>query len=157
MSNWENEKRILEDATESINRRMDTCFVANMCTLADTQEPAILVQDLYSHYIFEIYYDYKNKMYSVVPRGALGNIADDERYSRNSIHNGFGFSEIPHGFLESIYNKWKKSNKKENKMSDFTLATKLFGKLKRSGINYKFENGIYNPEKLILTTNTIFP
>ena len=35
-------------------------------------------------------------------------------------------------------------------MSEFTLATKLFGKLKNAGIRYKFSNGVYNPEEITI-------
>ena len=112
MADWSIERRILRDAAESINRRTDTTgFIAEMATVADsTQEPLILVRDRDNHYIFEIYYDYEGKMYSVVPRGALGCIADNMNYLRNSTHNGFGFCVVPHLFLNEIYNVWKKTH-----------------------------------------------
>lgn len=45
----------------------------------------------------------------------------------------------------------KKTLKKEKIMSDeFTLETNLFDKLKEKGILYGFQNGVYNPEEIII-------
>ena len=46
----------------------------------------------------------------------------------------------------------KEELKKENKMSEFTLKTALFGKLNENDINYRFIDGVYNPEKIVITT-----
>ena len=154
MADWKIEEKVLLDAVESINRRMDICFSAELAHCGESLEPLVLVRDGDGIFIYEIYYNYCNNNYSIVPRGTLACIADGTRFARCSIHNGFGFLEIPYGFLESIYNKWKNEQrseiKKENKMNiidkEFSLADQMLGKLKKYGIKYRMnigKNGIY--------------
>ncbi len=54
--------------------------------------------------------------------------------------------------IKFLFNREKMEKKKENNMKEFTLETKLFGKLKANGIYYKFDNGVYNTKEIVITT-----
>lgn len=56
--------------------------------------------------------------------------------------------------IKFLFNREKMEKKKENNIMEITLATYLFDKLKENKIRYKFIDGIYNTEEIVITTKT---
>ena len=163
MANWEIEKRVLKSAAESINSRIGSCFsfTAEMAKIESTQEPLILVRGGdrdFNISLFDIFYDSEHKIYSVVPHGTLGCIADRANYFRNSIHNGFGFSGVPCLFLKDIYNKWKQSIKIDTTVREDPFA-KIKSLLDKEHMEYVIHRGyitVFNKSEAVCTI-TAYP
>lgn len=56
--------------------------------------------------------------------------------------------------IKFLFNREKMEKKKENNMNEFTLENGLFNKLKENKIYYKFIDGVYDPERVIIVTKT---
>lgn len=99
-----------------------------------------------------MYYVYFTGKYSSAAKEIQDPIGVYNQIKGISDAGGYKFILPEHviDFVKDVVSRTE--NTKENNMSEFTLKTTLFGKLKENGINYKFIDGVYNPEKIVITT-----